>query len=163
MLLVMTLHRERTRSMDIKMTVCHPGGADSLQLAADAPAQPGAGEIRVRHDAIGVNFLDIYHRSGLYPLPEHGVPGVEAAGVVEALGAGVDGLVVGQRIAYAGAPVGAYRTTRLLPAARAIALPDAITSRVAAAAMLKGLTAHMLLTRTCAVQPGDLPGYFRTS
>lgn len=131
-----------------------PGGVEELDLV-DWPAQPpGPGEIRLRHEAIGLNFIDIYHRTGLYPLPEPAIPGVEGAGVVEALGDGVTGLAIGQRVAYAGAP-GAYAATRLLPAWRAISLPETIDARTAAASLLRGLTAHMLLTRTHPVRPGE--------
>lgn len=142
--------------MDIQITVTKPGEAHNLRATPYAPELPGPGEIRVRNEAIGVNFIDIYHRNGLYALPAHGVPGVEGVGMVEAVGEGVTGLVVGQRVVYAGAPVGAYRSTRLLPAPRAIPLPDDIPPRVAAVSMLKGLTAHMLLTRTYAVEPGSV-------
>src|SRR5690606_36993266 len=108
------------------------------------------------HAAIGVNFIDIYHRTGLYPLPLPAVPGVEGAGVVEAVGDGVTGFAVGDRVAYAGAPVGAYAQTRAIPAARLIRLPGDIAPRDAAASLLKGLTAHMLLTRTRPVKAGDI-------
>lgn len=123
------------------------GGIDQLDYAAITLPAPGPQEVLVRQTAIGVNFIDIYHRSGLYPLPLPAVLGVEAAGVIEAMGAGVEGLRIGDRIAYAGAPVGAYATARNLPAGRAIKLPDAVTDQQAAGSLLKGLTAHMLLTR----------------
>ncbi|TCQ02195.1 NADPH:quinone reductase-like Zn-dependent oxidoreductase [Rhizobium sp. PP-F2F-G36] len=131
------------------------GGVDCLEVLQQEPAVPGPGEIRVRHDAVGVNFIDIYHRTGLYPLPSlPTVIGVEGAGVVEAIGPDVTTLSPGDRIAYAGAPVGAYASTRLLPVARAIRLPDDISTKAAAASMLRGITAHMLLTRTYPVKPG---------
>jgi NADPH2:quinone reductase len=142
--------------MDYQITVCAPGDAGSLCVTPYASEQPGPGEIRVRHEAIGVNFIDIYHRLGLYALPAHGVPGVVAAGIVEATGREVTGLEVGQRIVYAGVPVGAYRSTRLLPASRAIVLPEDISAREAAASMFKGLTAYLLLTGTYAVGPGSV-------
>jgi NADPH2:quinone reductase len=124
-----------------------PGGPDQLELAEiDLPA-PTADEIRIRQTAIGVNSIDIYHRMGLYPLPAAAVPGVEAAGVIAAVGESVTSLRVGDRIAYAGAPVGAYASERNLPAARAIPLPDDVTDEAAASVLVKGITAHMLLTQ----------------
>ncbi len=131
-----------------------PGGVCELQIVDWAVGAPGPGEVRLRHEAIGVNFIDIYHRTGLYPLPEPAIPGVEAAGIVEAIGEGVTGLDVGQAVAYAGA-TGAYATTRLLPAWRVVPLPQAISARMAAASLLRGLTVHMLLTRTHPVRPGE--------
>ena len=141
--------------MDEAVKLRSPGGVDRLEIINWPAQEPGPNEIRIRHQAIGVNFLDIYHRTGLYPLPPPAIPGVEGAGVVEALGAEVEGLTIGQRVAYAGL-TGAYATTRLLPAWRAIALPDAIPFRLAAASTLRGLTAHMLLTRTYPVARGSV-------
>lgn len=142
--------------MDIQVQMTGPGGGDWLEVAANPQQPPGPGELRLRHQAIGVNFIDIYFRSGLYPLPAYpAVLGVEGAGVIEAVGDGVTELSPGDRVAYAGAPIGAYATTRLLPAAKAIRLPEDIPAKLAAGAMLKGLTAHMLLTRTYPVGPGD--------
>ncbi len=140
--------------MDKKVQIAGFGGVDRLTVSADAPAVPGSGEIRIRHDAIGVSFIDIYHRTGLYPLPLPATLGVEGAGVVEAVGPGTTRLSPGDRVAYAGAPVGAYASTRLLPEARAIRLGDDIPSQLAAASMLRGITAHMLLIRTYPVGPG---------
>lgn len=137
----------------VRMT--EPGGADRLEMAEVALPEPGPAEIRVRQTAIGVNFIDIYHRTGLYPLPLPAVLGVEGAGVVAAIGPAVSTVAVGDRIAYAGAPVGAYASERLLPAARAIKLPPAIADAVAAAALAKGITAHMLLTRVYPVGRGS--------
>ncbi|SFH77961.1 NADPH2:quinone reductase [Collimonas sp. OK307] len=133
------------------------GGTDQLEVVTCEPPQlPGPGEVRIRHEAIGVNFVDIYHRTGLYPLAAMpAVLGVEGAGVIDAVGEGVEHLAIGDRIAYAGAPVGAYAATRLLPQAKAILLPDSISSGLAAASMLRGLTAHMLLTRTYQVSAGS--------
>ncbi len=140
--------------MDLMIQMTGPGDADRLEAAPCAPQRPDEGEIRVRHDAIGVNFVDIYFRSGLYPLPGYpAVLGVEGAGIVEAVGSGVAGLSPGDRVAYAGAPVGAYATTRLLPQARALRLPDGISTHLAAASMLRGLTAHMLLKHIYRVGP----------
>jgi NADPH:quinone reductase-like Zn-dependent oxidoreductase len=117
---------------------------------------PGEGEVRIRHAAIGVNFVDVYHRTGLYRLP--GLPatlGAEGAGVVEAVGPGVTRLAVGQRVAYAGAPVGSYAAARNLPAARAVALPDSVSFEAAAGGMLRGITAHMLFAYVRKLQAGD--------
>jgi NADPH2:quinone reductase len=130
----------------VRMT--EPGGTERLEHVEITLPAPGPGEIRVRQSAIGVNFIDIYHRTGLYPLPAlPAVLGVEGAGTVIAAGAGVTSPRIGERIAYAGAPVGAYASERLLPAVRAIALPEAISDTVAATALARGITAQMLLTR----------------
>lgn len=140
--------------MDTVVRLTGVGGVDNLEVVQVPAEQPAPGMVRIRHAAIGVNFIDIYHRIGLYALSLPAVPGVEAAGVVEALGDGVTGFSIGDRVAYAGAPVGAYATARTLPAGRVIRLPDDIAFRTAAASMLKGLTAHMLLTRTYPVAAG---------
>jgi NADPH:quinone reductase len=130
-----------------------PGGVDRLEVAEVAVAAPDSGEIAVRQTAIGVNFIDIYLRTGLYPLATlPAVLGVEAAGVVTAVGADVAGLRVGDRIAYAGA-VGAYASERLLPAWRAIPLPPTLTDQAAASALARTMTAHMLMRRVHAVGP----------
>lgn len=143
--------------MDIAVTLAVTGGVDQLRVSERAPQSPGPQEIRIRHEAIGVNFLDIYHRKGIYPLPSYpAVLGAEGAGIVEAVGAEVVLLAPGDRVAYAGAPVGAYSSTRLLPATRAIKLPDGVGSRAAAASTLKGMTAYMLLNRIYAVKPGTV-------
>jgi len=121
----------------------------------DVP-EPGPGEAQVRHTAVGVNFIDVYHRTGLYPVGDlpSGI-GMEAAGVVEALGEGVTEVAVGDRVAYASAPLGAYAERRNLPAARLVRLPDSIEDRQAAAMMLQGMTAEYLLRRLYEVQAGD--------
>ncbi|EPE97991.1 quinone oxidoreductase family protein [Rhizobium grahamii] len=143
--------------MDKVVTLLAPGGIEHLQVSEQAPQAPGADEIRIRHDAIGMNFLDIYHRRGLYALPAYpAILGVEGAGTVEAVGSAVAGLKPGDRVAYAGAPVGAYAATRLLPVSRAVRLPASVPSKVAAASMLKGLTAYMLLTKTYRIEPGTI-------
>lgn len=143
--------------MGIAVTLTATGGVDQMQLLERPPQSPGPKEIRIRHEAIGVNFLDIYHRKGIYPLPSYpAVLGAEGAGIVDAVGSEVTLLVPGDRVAYAGAPVGAYATTRLLPAGRAIKLPDRVGSRTAAASTLKGMTAYMLLNRTYTVKPGTV-------
>ncbi|MBB4272392.1 quinone oxidoreductase family protein [Rhizobium mongolense] len=142
--------------MDKIVTLQAPGGIEQLQVLEHTPQQPGPNEIRIRHEAIGMNFVDIYHRKGIYPLPAYpAVLGVEGAGIVEAVGTGAVELKPGDRVAYAGA-VGAYAATRLIPAARAIRLPDDIPSRLAAASMLKGMTAYMLLTQTYKVAPNTI-------
>ena len=140
--------------MDIQIRIKASGGLEQLEASNCLPQQPGPGEIRLRQRAIGVNFLDIYHRSGRYPLPSPCIPGVEGAGVVEALGAGVEGIRVGDRVVYAGVP-GAYASTRLLPAWRAVRLPEEIPFEVAATSMLRGLTTHMLLTVSYPVGAGS--------
>lgn len=140
--------------MDTVVLMTGVGGVEKLEVSQISSKQPGPGMARIRNLAIGVNFIDIYHRTGLYPLSLPAALGVEAAGVVEALGEGVTGFSIGDRVAYAGAPVGAYATARSLPASRLIKLPDGIEFRSAAASMLKGMTAHMLLTRTYAVERG---------
>src|SRR5690606_7368765 len=110
----------------------------------------------IRHTAIGVNYIDVYHRSGLYPLPSFPfIPGMEAAGVVEERGEGVREFKKGQRVAYASAPLGAYATHRSMRVDRLVPLPDHITDEQAAAMMLKGLTAEYLLRHTYQVKPGD--------
>ena len=112
-------------------------------------------EARVRHEAVGVNFIDIYHRSGLYPLPLPSGIGMEGAGVVEAVGSAVTELKPGDRVAYAGGPAGAYAEVRNMPVAPLVKLPDAIDFRTGAAMMLQGMTAQYLLRRTYKVQAGD--------
>lgn len=131
---------------------------DRTQLKPEmlALAPPGPGEIRVRQTAIGVNFVDVYHRTGLYRLPAlPSTLGAEGAGFVEAVGPGVSGLEEGQRIAYAGAPVGSYAAVRNLPAGRAVSLPDAVSFDTAAGAMLRGMTAHMLFAYVRPLRAGD--------
>ncbi|SFJ80963.1 quinone oxidoreductase [Caulobacter sp. UNC279MFTsu5.1] len=132
-----------------------PGGVDQLQLTRRPLPPPGDGELRVRHHAAGVNFIDVYYRTGLYPLPLPGVLGVEGAGVVEAVGTGVEDVAVGDRIAYAGAPLGGYAEVRNLPATRATKLPDGVDTRLAAGAMLRGLTVQMLLRGPRPPAPGS--------
>jgi len=131
-----------------------PGGVEQLELVSVDLQPPGRGEIRLRQTAIGVNSIDIYHRTGLYPLPPERVPGVEAVGIVAALGADVTGLEVGDRIAYAGAPVGAYASERNLPAWRVVKLPGSLPDEAVAAAFVKGITADMLLNRVFPVGQG---------
>jgi len=141
--------------MPYAIRIHQTGGPEALTWeAVDVPA-PAAGEATVRHHAVGLNFIDTYHRTGLYPLPLPSGIGLEGAGVVEAVGAGVTEVKVGDRVAYAGGPVGAYAEVRNIPAHRLLRLPDAIAFDTAAAMMLQGLTAAYLLRRTYRVQPGD--------
>ena len=132
------------------------GGPEVLAYEDAEPGQPGEGQILIRHTAIGLNFIDVYHRSGLYPPPGGFplIPGGEAAGVVLALGAGVDWLKPGDRIAYA-VNVGAYSEQRVIAADRVVKVPDGISDEQAAAMMLKGMTAEYLLRRTFPVKAGD--------
>jgi NADPH:quinone reductase len=132
------------------------GGPAVMEWGEVELAEPGAGEIRVRHTAVGLNYIDTYHRSGLYPLELPSGLGMEAAGVVEALGKNVKGFARGDRVAYAGGPLGAYAEARNAPAERLVKLPRGITERTAAALMLKGMTAHYLLRRTFPVKRGDV-------
>lgn len=131
------------------------GGPDVLRLETVAVGDPGPGEVRIRQTAIGVNFIDTYHRTGLYPLPLPSGIGLEAAGVVEAIGAEVLDFAVGDRVGYCWGPVGAYATERLIPASRVIALPGLVTDEIAAAAMLKGCTVEMLVERCAKVEAGQ--------
>jgi len=130
------------------------GGPAVLRLEDIAVGEPGAGEARVRHTAIGVNFIDVYHRSGLYPLPLPSGVGVDAAGVVEAVGAGVAHVRPGDRVGYV-ASAGTYAEERVVPADRLVKLPADVPDLTAAAMMLKGLTVRTLVRRTYRVQAGD--------
>jgi NADPH2:quinone reductase len=132
------------------------GGPEVLELEEISLPEPKAGEALVRHQAIGVNFIDTYHRSGLYPIPLPSGLGSEAAGIVEQVGPGVTSVRVGERVAYAGAGApAAYADARIIAADRLVPLPDDITDEVAAAALLKGMTAEFLIHRTFPVQPGQ--------
>ena len=124
------------------------GGPEEMRLVNLAVGEPGAGEIRIRHHAAGLNYIDVYQRSGLYPLPMPLTLGMEGAGVVEAVGAGVDHLKVGDRAAYSGGPPGSYSLARVMPSKNVVRLPDAISFETGAAMMLKGLTAQYLLKKT---------------
>ena len=131
------------------------GGPDVLVYEAyDAPA-PGPGEALVKQAAIGLNYIDVYHRTGAYPNPLPVTLGMEGAGTIEAVGPGVPDLEAGQRVAYAGAPIGAYADMRVMPAEKLVPLPDGIPFETAAAMMLKGMTVQYLLRQTYAVKPGD--------
>ena len=131
------------------------GGPEVMQLVEVAVPKPGPGEIRVRHTAVGLNYIDTYHRSGLYALPLPSGIGAEAAGVVEELGQGVTALKVGDRIAYGSGPVGAYSEVRNVQASRVIKLPTAISDETAAGMMLKGMTVRYLLRATYRVKAGE--------
>jgi NADPH2:quinone reductase len=132
------------------------GGPEVLSYEDADAGRPGSGQVLVRHTAIGLNFLDVYYRTGLYPAPDGLplIPGAEAAGVVVEVGEGVEWPKPGDRVAYVTA-LGAYAEERLIAADRLVALPDGVSDEQAAASMLKGLTAEYLLRRTFAVKPGD--------
>ncbi len=130
------------------------GGPEVLKWEDVEVGEPGPGQVRLRQEAAGLNFIDVYHRTGLYPQPLPFTPGVEGAGVVEAVGPDVTDLKTGDRVAYAG-PIGGYADVRLIDAGRLVKLPGEIPSEQAAAAMLQGMTVHMLLRRVYAVKVGD--------
>ncbi|MEA3060519.1 MAG: NADPH:quinone reductase [Sphingomonadales bacterium] len=136
-------------------TLRRTGGPDVLEAEHIDVPRPGPGQALVRNEAVGLNFIDTYHRSGLYKLPLPSGLGAEAAGVIEALGEGVDDFHEGQRVGYFTGPLGAYATHRVIDAARLVALPDAIGAEQAAASMLKGCTAEYLVERCGRVQPGE--------
>ena len=143
--------------MAMRIICPRTGGPDVMECEDIEPGAPGPGEIRVRHSAIGLNYIDTYFRTGLYPSPV-GLPlplGLEAAGTVTAIGDGVTDLAVGQRIAYGTGPLGAYSTERNMPAATVVPIPDTIDDNTAAAMMLKGMTAQYLLRQTYKVRDGD--------
>jgi len=131
------------------------GGPEVLQYEDVTVGEPGAGQARIRQTAIGLNFIDTYHRSGLYQLQMPSGIGSEGAGVVEAVGQGVTWVKAGDRVAYAGGPPGAYADVRLVPADRLVKLPEGISDQTAAAMMLKGLTTQYLIRSTYRVQPGQ--------
>ena len=132
------------------------GGPDAMRWEDVEVGAPGPGEVRIRHEAVGLNYIDVYFRTGLYPAPSLPFsPGMEGAGVVEAVGEGVDALAVGDRIAYAAPPVGSYAEQRLMPADKVVKVPAGIDSRQAAAMMLQGMTVEYLLRRTYPVQSGE--------
>ncbi len=131
------------------------GGPEVLSWEDHSPGNPQPGEVRINQEAIGLNFIDVYHRTGLYPVPSLPViPGLEGAGIVDAVGDGVTDLAKGDRIAYAGVPIGAYSEVRCIPARRLVKLPDEISTKYAAAMMLQGMTARYLLKGCYDVQPG---------
>jgi NADPH2:quinone reductase len=130
------------------------GSPDVLQWEEVEVGDPEPGQARIRQEAIGLNFIDVYHRNGLYPLPLPFTPGTEGAGIVEAVGAGVTSVSVGDRVAYAG-PIGGYAEQRLIDAERLVKLPDSISTEQAAGMMLQGITAQMLLRSVFPVTKGD--------
>jgi len=132
------------------------GGPEVLCWEDLEVKEPGPGEVLLRQTAVGLNFIDVYHRTGLYPLGElPATPGMEGAGIVEAVGEGVTHLLPGERVAYAGLPPGAYAEKRLIPAHRLVALPDEISDQQAAGMMLQGMTVQYLLRSTFHIKPGD--------
>jgi NADPH:quinone reductase len=141
--------------MSLAVQIDQNGGPEVMKLVDVQVGEPGPGEIRIRHKAIGLNFIDVYQRSGLYQLPMPLKLGMEASGVVEAVGEGVTHLKVGDRAAYASQPPGSYCEVRVMPAKSVCKLPDAISFETGAAMMLKGLTAQYLLRRTLPVEGLD--------
>jgi len=131
------------------------GGPEVLSFEDIDIGGPGPGEVRLRHTAIGLNYIDVYFRTGAYPVELPFTPGFEAAGVVEAVGEGVTSLSTGDRVAYAAQPIGAYAESRLILADRVVKLPDGIEDRTGAAIMLKGMTTEYLLRRTFRINAGD--------
>jgi NADPH2:quinone reductase len=131
------------------------GGPEVLEWQSVDVGKPGQGQVRLRHTAVGLNYIDTYQRSGLYPMPMPSGLGSEAAGVIEEVGPGVSGLKPGDRVAYAGGPLGAYAEGRVMPADRLVPIPPGITDQQAAAMMLKGMTAWYLVRRTHPVTRGE--------
>ncbi len=143
---------------DRAVRISQAGGPEVLTIEPVQVGDPGPGEIRIRHAACGLNYIDIYHRSGVYPLPLPTGLGMEGAGIVEAVGEGVTHLRPGDRAAYASQPIGAYATARVMPARCVVKLPDFLSFEQGAAMMLKGMTVQYLLRRTLpqgGLQPGD--------
>lgn len=131
------------------------GGPEQFKLVDIELGEPGQGEVRISHKAVGLNFIDVYQRTGLYPMQLPHAMGMEAAGIVEAIGAGVTHLKVGDRVAYASQPPGAYAQARVMPAAQVCPLPDGISFEEGAAMMLKGMTVEYLFHRTTPLKSGD--------
>jgi NADPH:quinone reductase len=138
------------------MRFTETGGPEVLRWEDVDVGEPGEGQARVRHTAVGVNFIETYQRSGLYPIPLPSGLGSEAAGVVEAVGPGVTVVRPGDRVAYGGGPPGSYAEARVLPAAILVPIPDGVTDQTAAAVMLKGMTAQYLIRRTYPVKAGEM-------
>ncbi len=135
--------------------IAETGGPDVLRAERVALPEPGAGEIRIRHAAVGVNYIDTYHRSGLYPVPLPSGIGLEGAGIVEAVGAEAGDWREGDRAVYCTGPIGAYAEAHVVKADRAVRLPDGLSPEIAAASLLKGLTAQYLIRQTHRVEPGE--------
>ena len=134
----------------------HASGGPEVLVWEDVEiGEPGPGDVLLRQTAVGLNYIDTYHRSGLYPAPMPGGIGLEGAAVVERVGEGVTGLTPGDRVAYASAPIGAYAEWRVFPAERLVRVPEGVTDQQAAAMMLQGMTAEYLIRRTFAVRPGQ--------
>lgn len=134
--------------MPLSVRIERFGGPEVMHIVEGPVGLPGAGEVAIRHTAIGLNFIDTYNRSGLYPVPLPGGLGQEAAGIITAVGAGVNGFAVGDRVAYAGGPPGAYSQERVLNPSRLVKLPAGVSDEAAAALLLKGMTAYYLLHLT---------------
>ncbi len=135
--------------------ITETGSPDVMRWEDVEVGEPGEGQARIRHTAVGVNLIDTYHRSGLYPLPLPAVIGSEAAGIVEAVGPGVTVVKPGDRVAYGGGPPGSYAESRLTPASILVPIPAGVSDDIAAAVMLKGMTAQYLIRRTYAVKAGE--------
>lgn len=131
------------------------GGPEIMKWESVEVGAPGEKEVRIKHTAVGLNFIDVYHRTGLYKIPLPSVIGREGAGVIEAVGSAVSGLKVGDRVAYGAAGIGSYSEARLIPADRVVSIPANVSDQQAASIMLKGMTAQYLLRRTYAVKAGD--------
>jgi NADPH2:quinone reductase len=141
-------------AMPYAIRVHQTGGPEVLKWEEIKVGDLGPGEVRLRQEAVGLNYIDVYHRTGLYPQPLPFTPGVEGAGIVEAVGADVSGIQVGDRVAYSG-PIGGYAEERLIPADKLVKLPASISTEQAGAMLLQGMTAHMLLRSVHRVQPGE--------
>lgn len=143
-------------SAPYEMQIATYGSAENFnKVSVDLP-RPGPGKVLLRQTAVGVNFIDVYHRNGVFPIPAlPGSVGVEGAGQVLAVGEGVTAVSVGDRVAYGGPPIGSYVSHRLMPAGALVRLPDHISDEIAATLMLKGMTVHMLMTRVRPLQAGD--------
>src|SRR6516162_3632450 len=152
---VRVIEQRRTTSVAKAIRYYETGAHEVLRYEAVEVGDPGPGEVRVRHHAVGLNFADTYFRSGLYPAALPTGMGVEAAGVIEAVGPGDSDFAVGDRITYTGSPLGAYSTERVMPADSLIKLPDGISFEVAAAMTMRGLTTSYLLRRIHPLRQGD--------
>ncbi len=141
--------------MSYAIRIHSTGGPEVLTWEKYDPGKPGPGEVRLIHDAIGLNYIDVYHRSGLYPLPLPAIPGMEGAGTIEEVGEGITEFRQGDRVAYAGLPPGAYAEVRNIPAHRLVKLPREISSQQGAAMMLQGMTARYLLKGCYQVKAGS--------
>ena len=138
-----------------RFKVTKAGAPDALEWTSEDLTGPGEGAVQIKHEAVGVNYIDIYHRAGTYPLPLPTGIGVEGAGVIEAVGAGVTGFAVGDRVAYVGGPPGAYATARHVPAGRVVKLPADVSAQTAASLIFKGLTVEYLIRRCYTVKAGE--------